>query len=70
MCPILDRVGITWKSLGQILKMYFGAVVVAEITTAIVNGRQPPPLNAKRLMRLTARLPPDQLEQRALLGFR
>ena len=41
-----------------------------DITTAIVNGRQPPQLNAKRLMRLTARLPADWSEQRALLGFR
>jgi DNA invertase Pin-like site-specific DNA recombinase len=41
-----------------------------DITTAIVNGRQPPQLSAKKLMRLTAHLPPDWAEQRALLGFR
>jgi DNA invertase Pin-like site-specific DNA recombinase len=41
-----------------------------DITTAIVNGRQPPQLNAMKLMRLTARLPTDWVEQRALLGFR
>jgi site-specific DNA recombinase len=41
-----------------------------DITTAIVNGRQPPQLNAKKLMRLIAHLPPDWAEQRALLGFR
>ena len=41
-----------------------------DITTAIVNGRQPPQLNAKKLMRLTAHLPTDWTEQRALLGFR
>jgi hypothetical protein len=40
------------------------------ITTAIVNGRQPPQLNAKKMMRLTARLPADWSEQRALLSFR
>ena len=40
-----------------------------DITTAIVNGRQPPQLNAMKLMRLTARLPTDWAEQRALLGF-
>jgi site-specific DNA recombinase len=40
------------------------------ITTAIVNGRQPPQLKAMRLMRLTARLPIDWIEQRTLLGFR
>jgi DNA invertase Pin-like site-specific DNA recombinase len=41
-----------------------------DITTAIVNGRQPPQLNAKKLMRLTAHLPGDWSEQRMLLGFR
>jgi DNA invertase Pin-like site-specific DNA recombinase len=41
-----------------------------DITTAIVNGRQPRQLNAKRLMRLTARLPTNWAEQRTLLGFR
>jgi DNA invertase Pin-like site-specific DNA recombinase len=41
-----------------------------DITTAIVNGRQPPQLNAKKLMRLTAHLPANWVEQRALLGFR
>lgn len=41
-----------------------------DIATAIVNGRQPPQLNAKKLMRLTAQLPADWSEQRALLGFR
>jgi site-specific DNA recombinase len=41
-----------------------------DITTAIVNGRQSPQLNAKKLMRLTAHLPADWAEQRALLGFR
>ena len=41
-----------------------------DITTAIVNGRHPPQLNAMKLMRLTARLPTDWAEQRALLGFR
>jgi hypothetical protein len=40
------------------------------ITTAIVNGQHPPQLNAKKLMRLTAHLPADWSEQRALLGFR
>jgi site-specific DNA recombinase len=40
-----------------------------DITTAIVNGRQPPQLNAMKLMQLTARLPVDWAEQRVLLGF-
>jgi DNA invertase Pin-like site-specific DNA recombinase len=41
-----------------------------DITTAIVNGRQPPQLNAKKLMRLTAQLPTDWPAQRTLLGLR
>lgn len=40
-----------------------------DITTAIVNGRQPPQFNAMKLMRLTAHLPTDWAEQRTLLGF-
>ena len=41
-----------------------------DITTAIVNGRHPPQLNAMKLMRLTARLPIEWDDQRTLLGFR
>jgi hypothetical protein len=41
-----------------------------DITAAIVNGRSPPQLTAKRLMRLSAHLPVDWAEQRKLLGFR
>ena len=41
-----------------------------DITTAILNARKPPQLNAQTLMRLTPRLPADWAEQRTLLGFR
>jgi site-specific DNA recombinase len=41
-----------------------------DVTTALVNGRQPRQLNAQMLMRLTAQLAADWAEQRALLGFR
>jgi DNA invertase Pin-like site-specific DNA recombinase len=41
-----------------------------DITAAIVAGRQPSQLNAMKLMRLTARLPIDWVEQRTLLGCR
>jgi site-specific DNA recombinase len=41
-----------------------------DITTAIVNGRQPHQLNAKTLMRQASRLPADWSEQRTQLGFR
>jgi site-specific DNA recombinase len=40
-----------------------------DITTAIVNGRQPLQLNAKTLMRVASQLPADWAEQRTLLGF-
>ncbi len=40
-----------------------------DITTAIVNGRQPQELNAKTLMRKASRLPADWVEQRSMLGF-
>ena len=39
------------------------------IITAIVNGKNPPQLTAKRLMRLTPQIPVDWAEQRKLLGF-
>jgi site-specific DNA recombinase len=41
-----------------------------DITSDIVNGRQPQQLNAKTLMRQASRLPADWADQRALLGFR
>jgi site-specific DNA recombinase len=41
-----------------------------DITTAIVNGRQPQQLTAKTLMRRASRLPADWSEQRTQLGFR
>jgi site-specific DNA recombinase len=41
-----------------------------DITTAIINGRKPPQLTARALMRLTPRLPAGWAEQRKLLGFR
>lgn len=41
-----------------------------DITTAIVNGRQPQQFNAMTLMRRASRLPADWAEQRVQLGFR
>jgi site-specific DNA recombinase len=41
-----------------------------DITTAIINGRQPSQLTAQALMRLTPRLPANWAEQQKLLGFR
>src|SRR5262245_27706698 len=40
-----------------------------DIITAMVNGKNPPQLTAKKLMRLALELPVDWIEQRKLLGF-
>jgi len=40
-----------------------------DIIAAIVNGKNPPQLTAKKLMRLVLELPVDWTEQRKLLGF-
>jgi DNA invertase Pin-like site-specific DNA recombinase len=40
-----------------------------DIVTAIINGRNPPQLTAKKLMRLTPQLPIEWAQQRKLLGF-
>ena len=40
-----------------------------DIVSAIVNGRNPPQLTAKKLMRLSPHLPIDWLAQRKLLGI-
>jgi hypothetical protein len=40
-----------------------------DIITAIINGKNPPQLTAKKLMRLTPQIPLDWAEQRKLLGF-
>ena len=40
-----------------------------DIVTAIVNGRQPLALNAKKLMRLAPQLPANWAKQRIFLGF-
>ena len=40
-----------------------------DIITAIINGKNPPQLTAKKLMLLTSQIPVDWTEQRKLLGF-
>jgi site-specific DNA recombinase len=59
--------GVTAAYLYVLLRLRW---LAPDITTAIVNGRHPSQLNAKKLMRLTAQLPADWSEQRALLGIR
>jgi hypothetical protein len=45
------------------------ASLAPDIVSAIVNGRNPPQLTAKKLMRLSPHLPVDWAEQRKLVGF-
>jgi site-specific DNA recombinase len=59
--------GMTTKYLYILLRLRW---LAPDITTAIVNGRQPRQLNAMRLMRLTAQLQADWPRQRDLLGLR
>ncbi len=40
-----------------------------DIVTSIINGKHPPQLSAKRLMRLALKPPTYWAEQRKLLGF-
>ena len=40
-----------------------------DIITAIINGKNPPQLTAKKLMRLALEIPVDWTAQRKLLGF-
>ena len=40
-----------------------------DIVTAIINGKHPPELSAKRLMRLALKIPTNWAQQRKLLGF-
>jgi site-specific DNA recombinase len=45
-------------------------LLAPDIVTDIVDGKNPPQLTAKKLMRLALQLPIDWSEQRKLLGFR
>ena len=58
--------GITSAYIYTLLRLRW---LAPDITTAIVNGRQPLQLSAKFLMLRASRLPIDWLEQRKLLGF-
>jgi site-specific DNA recombinase len=59
--------GVTAAYIYTLLRLPW---LAPDITTAIVNGRQPQELNAMTLMRRASRLPTDWAEQRTLLGFR
>jgi site-specific DNA recombinase len=54
---------------GYISRLLRLPLLAPDIVTAIVNGKNPPQLTAKKLMRLALELPVDWTEQRELLGF-
>jgi site-specific DNA recombinase len=58
--------GVTAAYLFNLLRLPW---LAPDITTAIIDGRQPHQFNAKVLMNKASRLPSDWVAQRALLGF-
>jgi site-specific DNA recombinase len=56
-------------SVGYLSRLLRLPTLAPDIITAIINGKNPPQLTAKKLMRLTAHIPVDWTQQRKLLGF-
>jgi site-specific DNA recombinase len=56
-------------TIGYLSRLLRLPSLAPDIVTAIINGKHPPELSAKRLMRLALKLPTDWAEQRKLLGF-
>ncbi len=56
-------------TIGYLSRLLRLPSLAPDIVTAIINGKNPPQLTAKRLMRLTPQIPSDWAEQRKLLGF-
>jgi site-specific DNA recombinase len=54
---------------GYISRLLRLPLLAPDIVTAMVNGKNPPHLTAKKLMRLALEIPIDWTEQRRLLGF-
>src|SRR5690348_13384705 len=54
---------------GYISRLLRLPLLAPDIVTAIVDGKNPPQLTAKKLMRLALQIPIDWTEQRKLLGF-
>jgi site-specific DNA recombinase len=63
---IANQERLTIGYLSRLLRL---PSLAPDIVTAIINGKHPPQLSAKRLMRLALKLPTDWAEQRKLLGF-
>jgi hypothetical protein len=56
-------------TIGYLSRLLRLPSLAPDIVTAIINGKHPPELSAKRLVRLALKLPTDWAEQRKLLGF-
>jgi len=56
-------------TIGYLSRLLRLPSLAPDIVTAIINGKHPPQLSAKRLMRLALKLPTDWAEQPKLLGF-
>ena len=70
--PDLTVTGIASQerlTIGYLSRLLRLPSLAPDIVTAIINGKHPPQLSAKRLMRLARNLPTDWAEQRKLLGF-
>jgi site-specific DNA recombinase len=63
---IASEEGVTPGYISRLLRL---PLLAPDIVTAIVNGKNPPQLTAKKLMRQALELPIDWAEQRKLLGF-
>ena len=63
---IANQERLTIGYLSRLLRL---PSLAPDIVAAIINGKHPPQLSAKRLMRLALRLPTDWAEQRKFLGF-
>ncbi len=57
-------------TIGYLSRLLRLPSLAPDIVTAIIHGKHPPELSAKRLMQLALKLPTDWAEQRKLLGFR
>ena len=54
---------------GYVSRLLRLSSLAPDIITAIVNGKNPPQLTAKKLIRLALEIPVDWTAQRKLLGF-
>ena len=54
---------------GYVSRLVRLSSLAPDIITAIVNGKNPPQLTAKKLMRLALEIPVDWTAQRKLFGF-